>query len=153
MFRIPNLEYNHGVITYPAGSNETALLSRGSEASNGRGFTDVRVIHEVHSNTTSTRPAKRRGRSGPPPCSSRIRAPVPVALSLVFMVRRTSLEQKLVDTSTAGNHPTVALELAETVFFAPLGRCCPRGSRWWRSCQTYVRVHHGHRLSPANQGW
>ena len=59
--------------TYPAGSNETSLLSRNSGAGDGRGFTNVlvvtttvRVIDGVHGNTTSTRPAKkRRSRSAP----------------------------------------------------------------------------------------
>ena len=109
MFRIPNSKHRRGVATYPAGSNETGLLSRNGGAGDRRGFTNVlvvtttvRVIDGVHSNTTSTRPAKGGERSVPP--SHYIRPPVPVALSPVFVERTTGLEQGLVDTTTTRNN-------------------------------------------------
>lgn len=46
--------------------------------------TTVRMVHRIHSNTTSTRPV--------------------VTLSLVLMVSTTSLEQRLINTTTTSNN-------------------------------------------------
>ena len=96
-------------MTYPAGSNETGLLSRDGRARNRRGLTNVlvvtttvRVIDGVHSNTTCTRPAK--GGISITVLQANDRS-LPVTLGLVFVVRATSLEQRFVDTSATSDNP------------------------------------------------
>ena len=62
--------------------------------------TTVGMVHGVHGNTTSTRPANEKSEL----LSSSLRIWfVPVTLGPVFVVRPTSLEQRLVDASTACN--------------------------------------------------
>ena len=54
----------HDEVTYPTRGNETDFLTGDGRAGDGRRLTDVlvvtttvRVVHRVHSNTTSTGPA------------------------------------------------------------------------------------------------
>lgn len=76
--------------TSPTSSNKTDFLSRNSGTGDRRGFSDMlvvtttmRMVHGVHSNTTSTGPV--------------------VTLGLVFVVCPASFEERLVDTSTTGD--------------------------------------------------
>lgn len=59
-----NLYCAEAIMTYPARSDETDFLTWDGRTGNGRCLTDVlvvtttvRVVHGVHSDTTSTRPA------------------------------------------------------------------------------------------------
>ena len=76
--------------TYPASSNKTDFLTGDGRAGDGGRLTDMLVVTTtvgmvdgVHRHTTSTRPA--------------------VALSLELVERTAGLEQRLVDTATAGD--------------------------------------------------
>src|ERR1700722_5852916 len=95
------------VDTYPTSSNETDFLSWNSGTGDCGSFTDmlmvtstVRMVNWVHSDTTSARPAGRvlfdKEKEG------KIERDVLVPLSFVFVICTTGLEQRLVDTTTAG---------------------------------------------------
>jgi len=104
--------------TSPASGNETDFLSRNSRAGDCGSLSDmlmvtttVRMVHGVHSHTTSTGPV--------------------VTLSLVFVVRTASLEQGLVDTTTTGDDSDCRARASCNSFFLRhwedgYGSCSPR---------------------------